>query len=85
MLQQTMDADTISCMFCFSFMVVFKFIAATTTGGILEVIFEGAEVLMCLGESTVTSNLHQLTCKHKQDIWIKTRWPVYGIEDHYFN
>ena len=29
MLQQTTDADTISFMFCFSFMMVFKFIAAT--------------------------------------------------------
>jgi len=81
MLQQTTDADTISFMFCFSFMVVFKFIAATTTGGILEVIFEGGDVLMSLGEPTVTSNLHQLTCKHKQDTWIKTRQPVYGIKD----
>lgn len=76
MLQQTTDADTISFMFCFSFMMVFKFIAATTTGGILEVIF-GAEFI-CLGESTVTSNLHQLTCKHKQGARIKTRWTEKG-------
>lgn len=81
MLQQTTDADTISFMFCFSFMVVFKFIAATTTGGILEMIFEVADVFMFLGESTVTSNLHQLTCKYKQDTWIKTRRPVHGIKD----
>jgi hypothetical protein len=67
-LQLTTDADTISFMFCFSFMVVFKFIAVTTTGGITRVIFEEdeEETLMSLGESTVTSNLHQLTCKHKQ-------------------
>jgi hypothetical protein len=67
-LQLTTDADTISFMFCFSFMVVFKFIAVTTTGGITRVIFDEdeEETLMSLGESTVTSNLHQLTCKHKQ-------------------
>jgi hypothetical protein len=67
-LQLTTDADTISFMFCFSFMVVFKFMAVTTTGGITRVIFEEdeEETLMSLGESTVTSNLHQLTCKHKQ-------------------
>jgi hypothetical protein len=49
-------------------MVVFKFIAVTTTGGITRVIFDEdeEETLMSLGESTVTSNLHQLTCKHKQ-------------------
>jgi hypothetical protein len=67
-LQLTTDADTISFMFCFSFMVVFKFMAVTTTGGITRVIFEEdeEETLMSLGESTVTSNLHQLTCKHEQ-------------------
>jgi hypothetical protein len=67
-LQLTTDADTISFMFCFSFMVVFKFMAVTTTGGITRVIFDEdeEETLMSLGESTVTSNLHQLTCKHKQ-------------------
>lgn len=71
-LQQTTDADTISFMFCSSFRMVFKFIAVTTTGGISQVIFkEGEEILMSLGESTVNSNLHQLTCKHKDDGKIK--------------
>lgn len=56
------DAETISFPFCFSLMMVFKFIAATTTGGISEIIVEEVGTLMSLGQSTVTSNLHQLTC-----------------------
>ena len=46
-------------MFCFSLIIVFKLIAVTTTGGIS---FDEDDICMSFGESTVTSNLHQLTC-----------------------
>lgn len=60
--QQITDADTISFTFCFSLMIVFKFIAVTTTGGISSLFFEEGRIRMSFGQSTVTSNLHQLTC-----------------------
>lgn len=41
--QQMTDAETISFTFCFSLMIVFKFIAVTTTGGISEIFFEEVE------------------------------------------
>lgn len=37
--------------------------AVTTTGGISTDIFDEVETPMSLGESTMTSNLHQLTCE----------------------
>lgn len=56
------DADTISLTSCFSLTIVFKFIAVTITGGISTTFFEEDETRISLGESTVISNLHQLTC-----------------------
>lgn len=70
--QQTTDAETISFMLCFSFRVVFKFTAVTIRGGISKLNFEEVEILMSLGESTITSNLHQLTCKHSAMIKMVT-------------
>lgn len=56
------DADTISCTLCFSFMIVLRLTAATTTGGTSNVVLV-IKTDMSLGLSTVTSNLHQLTCE----------------------
>ena len=55
------DADTISCTLCFSFMIVLRLTAATTTGGTSSVVLV-TKTEMSFGHSTVTSNLHQLTC-----------------------
>jgi len=62
-------------------MVVFKFIAVTTTGGVTGVIFE--EFLMSLGESTATSNLHQLTCKQTKLLRLQKRKGGLYIEINY--
>ena len=55
------DAETISLRFCFSLVIVFRFIAVTTTGGILTIFFEDVKTWISFGESAKTSNLHQLT------------------------
>jgi hypothetical protein len=55
------EAETISFTFCFSFMTVFRFIAATTTGGISSLLFDEDETCISFGDSTMISNLHQLT------------------------
>lgn len=48
-------------------MIVFRFIAVTTTGGISATFFEDVEILMSFGLSTMTSNLHQLTCAEQRE------------------
>lgn len=60
--QQMTDAETISFTFRFSLVIVFKFIAVTTTGGISRVRYNQIETWMSFGKLIATSNLHQLTC-----------------------
>jgi hypothetical protein len=58
------DADTISCTLCFSFMIVLRLTAATTTGGTSRDEL-AVKTDTSFGQSTATSNLHQLTCRPK--------------------
>lgn len=66
--QQMIDAEIISWAFCLSLITVFKLIAVTTMGGISTVYFEDDGISMSLGESILTSNLHQLTCVSNQEL-----------------
>lgn len=59
---EMMDAETISLIFCFSLIMVFRLIDVTITGGIPTVFLEDVDTWMSFGESTIISNLHQLTC-----------------------
>lgn len=68
MWQKITDAEIISLTLCFSLIMVFKFMAATVTGGISTVNFDEVETPISLGQSTTTSNLHQLTCEEHKEL-----------------
>lgn len=74
------DAEAISFVLCFWFIIVFRLIAVTTTGGISPVFFELLAKLISLEQSTVTSNLHQLTCSWSNQLLWRINLFVYDMK-----